>query len=54
MPKFTFDKSLPHNIPLLFKKRAKAYPETNLKAAKNKAGKFEYYTYSKVYIVKVK
>ncbi len=54
MPKFTFDKSLPHNIPLLFKKRAKEYPETNLQAAKNKAGKFEYYTYSKVYIVKVK
>ena len=37
MPKFTFDKSLPHNIPLLFKKRAKEYPEINLQAAKNKA-----------------
>ena len=49
MPKFTFDKSLPHNIPLLFKKRAKEYPEINLQAAKNKAGKFEYYTYSRVY-----
>lgn len=49
MPKFTFDKNLPHNIPLLFKKRAKEHPETKLQAAKNKTGTFQYYTYKSVY-----
>jgi len=49
MPKFTFDKSLPHNIPLLFKKRAKEHPDTHIQAAKNKTGAYQYYTYSRVY-----
>ena len=46
---YVFDKTLPKNIPLLFKKRAEEYPDVKLQAYKNKDGKFEYSSYSRVY-----
>ena len=46
---YTFDKTLPKNIPLLFKKRAEEFPDIKLQAYKNAQGKFEYSSYSRVY-----
>ena len=46
---YTFDKTLPKNLPLLFKKRAEEYPDFKLQAYKNAQGKFEYSSYSRVY-----
>ena len=46
---YIFDKTLPKNIPLLFKKRAEEYPDVKLQAYKNAQGKFEYSSYSRVY-----
>ena len=40
MPKFTLDNTLPKNLPLLFKERAKANPDVGLQASKDKDGKF--------------
>lgn len=49
MPKFTFDKTLPKNLPLLFKERAKANPDVGLQASKDKNGVFQTFTYQQVY-----
>ncbi len=46
---FTVDKTIPKNLPLLMKKRAEEYPDVKLQAYKNKEGKFEYSSYSRVY-----
>ena len=46
---FTVDKTIPKNLPLLMKKRAEEYPDIKLQAYKNKDGKFEYSSYSRVY-----
>ena len=46
---YTFDKTLPKNLPLLFKKRAEEFPDYKLQAYKNAQGKFEYSSYSRVY-----
>ena len=46
---YTFDKTLPKNLPLLFKKRAEEYSDVKLQAYKNVQGKFEYSSYSRVY-----
>ena len=49
MPKFTLDTTMPKNLPLLFKDRAKSNPEVGLQASKDKDGKFQTFTYQKVY-----
>lgn len=49
MPKFTFNKGLPKNLPLLFKRRAKENPSVKIQAAKDTEGKFQYFTYESVY-----
>ena len=49
MPKFTIDNTLPKNLPLLFKDRAKANPDVGLQASKDKDGKFQTFTYQTVY-----
>lgn len=49
MPKFTLDKTLPKNLPLLFKERAKANPNEGLQASKDKDGVFQTFTYQTVY-----
>ncbi len=46
---YTFDKTLPKNLPLLFKKRTEEFPDFKLQAYKNAQGKFEYSSYSRVY-----
>ena len=46
---YIFDKTVPKNLPLLFKKRAEDYPDIKLQAYKNAQGKFEYSSYSRVY-----
>ena len=37
---YIFDKTLPKNLPLLFKKRAEENPDIKLQAYKNAQGKF--------------
>ena len=49
MTKFPLDKTLPKNIPLLIKQRAKENADVYLQASKNKKGEFDYYTYKQVY-----
>ncbi len=49
MPKFTLDTTMPKNLPLLFKDRAKSNPEVGLQASKDKYGNFQTFTYQKVY-----
>ena len=49
MTKFPLDKTLPKNIPLLIKQRAKEDADVYLQASKNKKGEFDYYTYKQVY-----
>ena len=49
MPKFTLDTTMPKNLPLLFKDRAKANPDVGLQASKDKNGVFQTYTYKQVY-----
>ena len=49
MPKFRIDNTLPKNLPLLFKDRAKANPDVGLQASKDKDGKFQTFTYQTVY-----
>jgi 16S rRNA (cytidine1402-2'-O)-methyltransferase len=49
MPKFKLDNTLPKNLPLLFKDRAKANPDVGLQASKDKDGKFQTFTYKTVY-----
>ena len=46
---YIIDKTLPKNLPLLFKERAKEHPEIQLQAYKNAQGKFEYSTFARVY-----
>lgn len=41
--------TLPQNIPLLFKERVKEIPHIYMQAARDKTGKFQYYTYREVY-----
>lgn len=48
MLNFTF-KELPQNLPLLFKIQAALCPDAVLQAARNKDGKFEYFSYRSVY-----
>ena len=43
------DKSLPVNLPLLFKLREKTCPDVTAQAAKNKRGIFKYYGFKTVY-----
>lgn len=45
---FTFDE-LPKNLALLFKSRAKEFPDAVFQAAKDKNGEFQYYSYASVY-----
>ena len=49
MPKFTLDNTIPKNLPLLFKDRAKANPDVGLQASQDKDGKFQTFTYQTVY-----
>lgn len=49
MKNHTVDKTLPKNLPLLMKLRAEKSGDLCVQAAKNANGKFEYYTYKKVY-----
>ncbi len=46
---YSFDKTMPKNLPLLFKNRVENNPDVNLQAYKNTKGKFEYSSYSRVY-----
>ena len=45
----TIDKTLPKNLPLMFQDRAYNFGTSIVQAAKNKSGKFEFYTYKQVY-----
>lgn len=47
--RFTINTDLPKTIPLLLRSRVLEHPEINLQAAKNKAGKYEFFTYADVY-----
>lgn len=49
MPKFTFNTTLPKNIPLLIKERVSERPDLYLQASKDSTGTFQYYTYAQVY-----
>lgn len=49
MRKLSFDTTLPKNLPLLVKDRVAKHPDLNIQAAKNKDGKFQYYTYASFY-----
>ncbi len=49
MRKFTINKDLPKNLPLLFKQRVKESPDVGLQASKDKNGVFQTYTYRQVY-----
>ena len=49
MAKFPLDTTLPKNIPLLIRQRAKEDADVNLQASKNKKGEFDFYTYKQVY-----
>ena len=49
MRKFTINKDLPKNLPLLFKQRVKESPDVGLQASKDKNGVFQTYTYKQVY-----
>jgi len=40
---------LPHNIPLLLRARAEAYPDYTLQIVKNEVGEYEHYSYKRVY-----
>ncbi len=46
---YVTDKTLPKNLPLLFKKRTEENPDVQLQAYKNSKGKFEYSNYTRVY-----
>lgn len=47
--KFPLDKTLPKNLALMIKDRCVQFADEYLQAAKNKDGKFQYYTYAQVY-----
>ena len=47
--KSKFDKTLGKNIPDLLRKRVSECPENVLQAVKNEVGKFDLYTYERVY-----
>jgi len=49
MKKMTFDTTIPKTLPLLLKKRAAECADLYLQAAKDKEGKFQYYTYAQCY-----
>ena len=49
MPKFTYDESLPKNLPLLLKVRAEELKDAVLQYSKDKAGKYIPYSYRQVY-----
>jgi len=49
MKKMTINKNLPKNLPLFLKDRVFTYGKGNLQAAKNKEGKYQFYTYQEVY-----
>lgn len=44
-----FDTSIPHNIPLLMKKRTRDYARYNLQMSRNEKGEYTAYTYTEVY-----
>lgn len=47
--KYTILQGLPKTLPLLLKKRVEENPNINIQAAKNKNGKYEFYTYGEFY-----
>ena len=49
MPKFTYDESLPKNLPLLLKMRAEELEDAVLQYSKDKSGKYLPYSYRQVY-----
>ncbi|MCM1321937.1 MAG: long-chain fatty acid--CoA ligase [Bacteroides sp.] len=49
MKKFTFNKDLPENLPLLFKMRTEQCSNIYFQAAKDASGTYQYYTYASVY-----
>ena len=49
MPKFTYDESLPKNLPLLLKMRAEELENAVLQYSKDKSGKYLPYSYRQVY-----
>ncbi|MCQ2590178.1 MAG: AMP-binding protein [Treponema sp.] len=49
MPRFTFDKSYPKNLALMFKARAEELKDDVFQYSKDKEGNFKSYTYGQVY-----
>ena len=49
MPRFTFDKTYPKNIPLMFKTRAEELQDDVFQYSKDKDGNYQAYTYNQVY-----